>query len=297
MTDRMTATPLADGTTLHLQDGPLTLTVGLDASPGAVAAAHKAAIVRFRSLADEIEEELPTLREPADHGSTRLTGSVARRAWRAVRPFAASGFITPLAAIRGAVAEEILAAAMASADTARIFVNFSGHVALHLTPGHGFRAGLADGADLGAPFTSVEVRVADPVRGIGVSGRAIDGSSRGIADAVTVLAQTAAKADVAAMLIANAVDLPEHPGVRRSEAVLPNSGHLLGERTVVTDLAALEDGDILQALATGKAVADDLVARGLVASACLRFAGRTASSGAMSFSSAAEPVERRRAAR
>jgi uncharacterized protein len=42
--------------------------------------------------------------------------------------------------------------------------------------------------------------------------------SLGIADSVTVLAANAAEADAAATLIANAVDLPGHPAVRREPA-------------------------------------------------------------------------------
>ena len=173
----------------------------------------------------------------------------------------------------------MIEASLHAAKLDRVFVNCRGHVALHLTAGYGFRAGLADGPDFELLFGGVELRVGDPVRGIGVSGRAGGSPSLGIADAVTVLAQTAAKADAAATLIANAVDLPSHPAVTRVPAAALAAGHFLGERAVVTGLGDIEPGEADQALAAGKAVADDLVARGLIASACLRLRRRMALAG------------------
>ena len=60
------------------------------------------------------------------------------------------------------------------------------------------------------------IRAADPVRGIATSGWRGRSFSLGIADAVTVLAATAAAADAAATMIANAVDLPGHPAIVRA---------------------------------------------------------------------------------
>ena len=51
------------------------------------------------------------------------------------------------------------------------------------------------------------------MRGIATSGWRGRSFSLGIADAVTVLAATAAEADAAATVIANAVDLPGHPAI------------------------------------------------------------------------------------
>jgi uncharacterized protein len=56
-----------------------------------------------------------------------------------------------------------------------------------------------------------------PVRGIATSGWRGRSFSRGIADSVTVLAKTAAMADAAATVIANAVNVV-HPGIVRRPA-------------------------------------------------------------------------------
>ncbi len=82
----------------------------------------------------------------------------------------------------------------------------------------------------------------DPARGAATSGRGGRSLSLGIADAVTVLAASAAAADAAATLVANAVDLPGHPAVRRGPASAEDPDSDLGERLVVLDVGPLDDG-------------------------------------------------------
>ncbi len=142
-----------------------------------------------------------------------MTGAIARRMAAAVAPFRPA-FITPMAAVAGAVAEEVVAA-MAGPGLARAYANNGGDIALWLAPGESLTCALAvtGGAD------RVTIRAADAVRGIATSGWRGRSFSLGIADAVTVLARTAAMADAAATMIANAVDLPGHPAsaaVRRA---------------------------------------------------------------------------------
>ena len=50
----------------------------------------------------------------------------------AVLPYAAEHFITPMAAVAGAVAEEVLGAMMRAAELERAYVNNGGDIALHL---------------------------------------------------------------------------------------------------------------------------------------------------------------------
>ena len=101
---------LADGKRLHLQDGPIDLIVEARGSETNLRAAYDAAARRFTGLLDELCEELKLLREPAHPARCSLQGAVARRMHAAVAPFAADHFITPMAAVAGSVAEEILGA-------------------------------------------------------------------------------------------------------------------------------------------------------------------------------------------
>ncbi len=65
----------------------------------------------------------------------------------AVAPFAADHFITPMAAVAGAVAEEILGAMLREAPLDRAYVNNGGDIALHLADGERFTVGLIDRPD------------------------------------------------------------------------------------------------------------------------------------------------------
>jgi hypothetical protein len=266
---------LADGRRLHLQDGPIDLIVEAWGSDADVRAAYDAAARRFTGLLDALCEELPELRKAADPVSCRLRGKIARRMHAAVAPCAAEHFITPMAAVAGAVAEEILGAMVDAADLNRAYVNNGGDIALHLGEGQHFTVGLVDRPDRPGLMKTTIIDFGDPARGIASSGRHGRSFSLGIADAVTVLAKTAAQADAAATIIANAVDLPGHPAILRCPAhdLQPDSD--LGARLVTRDVGALTRREIEEALEAGADKARVLLARGLIESAALRLHGET----------------------
>jgi len=271
---------LPDGKRLHLQDGPIDLVVEAKGREGDVRAAYEAAVQRFTGLLDELCEELVELRRAADPIRCPLKGVVARRMHAAVAPFAADHFMTPMAAVAGSVAEEILGAMLGSARLARAYVNNGGDIALHLTGGEQFTVGLMDRPDHHGVMQAINIEAADPTRGIATSGRHGRSFSLGIADAVTVLAKTASQADAAATIIANAVDLPGHSAIIRcpANALQPDSD--LGTRLVTRDVGALREGEIDDALGAGVSRAQQLLAAGLIEGAALRLLGETAVVGA-----------------
>jgi len=270
---------LADGRRLHLQDGPIDLIVEASGGAADVHAAYAAAARRFTGLLDELCAELPLLRQAADPARCLLQGRVARRMHDAVAPFAADGFITPMAAVAGAVAEEVLAAMTANAQLTRGYVNNGGDIALHLVGGAHFTVGLADRPDMPGLVRTMTIHADDPTRGVATSGRHGRSFSLGIADAVTVLARTASRADAAATIIANAVDLPGHPAILRSPArdLQPDSD--LGARLVTRDVGELSLGEIEDALEAGAVSARRLLAAGLIDGAALRLQGEMVSVG------------------
>ena len=164
----------------------------------------------------------------------------------------------------------------AAGDLDRAYVNDGGDIALHLTPGTTITAAIA--ARIGLP-DRVAIAHADPVRGIATSGWRGRSFSLGIADAVTVLARTAAEADAAATLIANAVDLPGHPAITRAPAATLQADTDLGDRLVTTAVGPLAPAEIARALAAGAARAEAMRARGLIAAAALFLAARCAAVG------------------
>jgi uncharacterized protein len=264
---------LADGRRLHLQDGPIDLIVEARGSKTDIGAAYDAAAQRFTGLLDELCSELAELRKAADPRRCLLQGVVARRMHAAVAPYAADRFITPMAAVAGAVAEEILSAMLRQAQLARAYVNNGGDIALHLADGEHFTVGLVDRPDQAGLLRTMTIDAGDLTRGVATSGRHGRSFSLGIADAVTVLARTASQADAAATIIANAVDLPDHPAIIRCPAhdLQPDSD--LGARLVTRDVGELSSGEIEDALEAGTANARQLLAAGLIDGAALSLHG------------------------
>jgi ApbE superfamily uncharacterized protein (UPF0280 family) len=219
--------------------------------------------------------ELLELRKAVQPGRCALRGVVARRMHAAVAPFAADGFITPMAAVAGSVAEEILSAMLDTAQLDRAYVNNGGDIALHLTGGASFAVGLMDRPDRHGLMRTMTIDASDSVRGVATSGRHGRSFSLGIADAVTVLARTASQADAAATIIANAVYLPGHPAIVRCPAneLQPDSD--LGARLVTRDVGLLLDHEIEDALEAGAARARELLTAGLIEGAALRLLGET----------------------
>ena len=191
----------------------------------------------------------------------------------AVAPFARNHFITPMAAVAGSVAEEILASMVRAAPLRRAYVNNGGDIALHLDDGEAFTVGLIDRPGSACLMRTTVVRAGDRSRGIATSGRHGRSFSLGIADAVTVLAKTAAEADAAATIIANAVDLPGHPAIVRCPANELQVDSDLGARLVARDLGPLTYQEVAAALESGAAKARQLIADGLIEAAVLQLNG------------------------
>lgn len=262
------ATMLPDGRRLHLNHGPIDLIVEAFGPEAERQAAYRAAVARFRTILEELVAELPRLRRPLMPGDPPFAGRTARRMARAVWPHRAV-FVTPMAAVAGAVADEVLAALVRGRRLSRAYVNDGGDIALWLAPGASLTAAIAGtgGAD------GLGIRHADPVRGIATSGWRGRSHSLGIADAVTATARSAAAADVAATLVANAVDLPGHPVIARVPARQLDPDSDLGDRLVTTRVGPLSEAEIAVALDAGAARARALVGAGLVEGAALFLAG------------------------
>ena len=281
---------LPDGKRMHLQDGPIDLVIEAKGGEAEVRAAYEAAARRFTGLLDELCAELVELRKAADPIRCKLEGVVARRMHGAVAPFAADHFITPMAAVAGSVAEEVLGAMLNAAWLDRAYVNNGGDIALHLTDGEQFTIGLMDRPDRHALMRAIDIQADDPARGIATSGRHGRSFSLGIADAVTVLARTASQADAAATIVANGVDLPGHPAIVRCPAneLQPDSD--LGARPVTRDVGALSESEIDHALRAGVNRAQKLLAAGLIEGAALRLLGETVVIGATGIKAGALPA-------
>jgi hypothetical protein len=273
MREQPTARFLPDGKRLLLQHGPIDLVVQAFGDDANVRDAYGAAVRRFDGLLDELCRELDLLRAPADRLRTMPEGRIARCMVKAVLPFAQDMFITPMAAVAGAVAEEIIAAMTAAASLTRAYVNNGGDIALHLSEHQSFRIGLVDRPDLSSLFGTTDIHADDPIRGIATSGYLGRSFSLGIAEAVTVLAPTASMADAAATVIANAVDLPDHPAIQRVPANSLQADSDLGAIPVTRSVGHLTQHEIEDALSRGLHRADMLRKQGLITTVALHVKG------------------------
>lgn len=266
------------GGRLRFLHGPIDLVFDLAGAPAEVAAAERAAWRAFDGLLEGLVAELALLRAPATASSPEPLGAVARRMAAAVRPHAPA-FITPMAAVAGAVADHVLDAIRASAALTRAAVNNGGDIALHLAGAERLRVGIHDHLHAGRFAGVVELCATDGIGGIATSGWRGRSHSLGIADAVTVLAATAATADAAATMIANAVDLPGAAAIARRPAreLAPDSD--LGARLVTTGVGPLSPAEVAQALDRGVAHAKALHERGLIRAAFLVLDGQARSLG------------------
>lgn len=270
---------MLDECRLHLQHGPIDLIIeafGRDRQH-----ALRAADARFATVLDELVAELPILRAPLTE--VRPTGAVAKRMEAAVAPFA-DRFVTPMAAVAGAVADAVLAAMLEGNRLQKAYVNNGGDIAFWLAEAQVLTAAIHSDGDAGR----VRLTWDQPGRGLASSGWRGRSHSLGIADAVTVVAPNAAMADAAATLIANAVDLPGHAHIQRvaARAVSPDSD--LGDRLVTTKVGELTPGEVAQALAAGKDCADQMYAQGLITAAALFLAGEVVLVGGMDLTEGVE---------
>jgi ApbE superfamily uncharacterized protein (UPF0280 family) len=263
---------LADGR-LHLQHGPIDLLVEAFADdPGEIACARRQAVARFTDILETLVAELPALRTPLGARAPELRGPVARRMLDACWPHRAV-YITPMAAVAGAVADEILAALLHGRALRRAYVNNGGDIALHLAPGETFRVGIAGIEDARVRGLAT-VAAEDPVRGVATSGWRGRSQSLGIADSVTILARDAAAADAAATLVANAVNV-DHPAIRRLPARTVRDDSDLGDLPVTVSVGPLPPQAIAAALESGLRAARELQRAGLIRAACVRLQGHT----------------------
>lgn len=276
------------GGRLHLSHGPIDVVLKAFGGPEPVKRVHRAAARRFPAILPELCAELPQLRAQLCK-SLPPQSPVGRRMAAACRPFA-DVFVTPMAAVAGAVAEELLSVMRAAAPLDRAYVNDGGDIAVFCAPGEVLDIAMAGDftrGQLPGQSGTIRVRHGDGIGGIATSGARGRSFSLGIADSVTVLAADAATADVVATLIANAVDCDD-PAVERRPASELDPDSDLGDRMVTVHVGRLPPRAIETALNRGLARARCYRARGLVVDAALTLQGRTVTLGAQ----ASAPLER-----
>ena len=222
---------------------------------------------RFRTVLAELVPDLALLKMPCGSCSAVPKSAISRRMHSATRIFAAQFFVTPMAAVAGAVADEMLSTILNQVRIDKIMVNNGGDIALHLRGDK--QCGISVRSLQNRELARIRLTPGDDVGGAATSGGGGKSLTFGIADSVTALACSASVADVAATLIANAVDLPGHPAIRRKAACEIDESSDLGSRKVVVGCGPLVDRDVETALNRGHAVAQNMTDAGHIRAAAL----------------------------
>ena len=263
---------LRDGRRWHFQHGPIDLILEAFGDVNEIDASYARAWQCFETILPTLVEELPVLRRQVVEQPPRVMGPTAARMVAAVWPHR-NVFVTPMAAVAGAVADEVLEALVADRSLERAYVNNGGDIALFLCPGQRFETGLVTQPLSPTLDGAITITFDMPIRGIATSGRGGRSLSLGIADSVTVLAENAAAADVAATLIGNAVNV-EHPAIGRVPAVELDPDSDLGDRLVTVSVGALGESELEEALDCGAERAEAMRLSGKIEAARLFLSGQ-----------------------
>ncbi len=249
---------------LQLRHGPIDLLIEAIGPQAEVKAAYKQATSAFSTVLAELVSELNVLRTDSARNTTAVKGTVACNMVSATNAFSSHHFLTPMCAVAGAVADHVLNCMINGRDITKAYVNNGGDTALFLTREQSFSVGVCDNPLNGAIGSKAVITGCSNIRGVATSGWRGRSHSLGIADAVTVLASTAAIADAAATLIANAVNLPDHPMIERKVATELNPDSDLGVRLVTVDVGEITTVEADQALESGQKLAQLMIDNNLI---------------------------------
>jgi hypothetical protein len=265
---------------LHLQHGPIDIIAHVDAPEEVRKRLYTYASNRFSTVLVELVAEMDLLKQPWSAALPDPKGGIAQKMCFAVR--GSDIFVTPMAAVAGAVADEMLETMLFEAQKPdscvehihRMYVNNGGDIAFWLNAGESFSIGVVDNPGIPELNARVSLAYESSVRGIATSGWRGRSLSLGIADAVTVLAGSAAIADAAATLIANDVNV-DYPGILKRPASEVKDESDLGMLPVTVDVPPLPVDQISEALKRGGQTAGNFIRTGKIEAAYLSLQKQT----------------------
>jgi ApbE superfamily uncharacterized protein (UPF0280 family) len=181
--------------------------------------------------------------------------------------------LTPLAAVAGA-ASDVVADFLTGRGATKIIVDNGGDIAVRLLEGEEARVGIKTEIDARTPAYLLRIAAGMNIGGVTTSGLGGRSFTKGIASAVTVVAETAALADAAATVIGNATRV-EDPAIKRClpETIYPDTD-IPGE-DVTTEVGELPLQKIEEALQKGLQEAFRIERQGHIRGAFISVKGRT----------------------
>jgi len=261
----------------HLRHGPIYLIMEYFGPADEISQSAQQAASYFQNVLNDLVGELEILRRPITDAYPLLQKPVAQTMARAVWPLR-EDYVTPMAAVAGAVADRVLAAAVEGRTLIKAYANNGGDISIYLTPRNRLDAGVIAELSTGGLAGQVGVEYSMPVRGVATSGWRGRSHSRGIADAVTVLSGTAAEADAAASIIANWVNV-EHAAIERVPAKELDPDSDLGAIPVTVAVGPLPSGTKRSAILSGVNRARGLLDKGAIVGAFISLGNQAATVG------------------
>ncbi len=179
--------------------------------------------------------------------------------------------LTPLAAVAGAVSDEVADFISHTEGVSKVVVNNGGDIAIRLKDGEIAKVGI--NLNYLRSTVAYVLSISDEVCGIATSGFGGRSFTKGIASASVVKAPTASSADVLATILGNATDVDDPLIARQlAEEIYPDTdipGHW-----VTTSVGDISDIKVDEALEKGMASARKLRQRGLIFETLLAVKGR-----------------------
>lgn len=265
---------MRDGRRLHLQHGPIDIVAEAFGTDQEIQLCYEQGISFFNNVLEDLVDKLDILKIPVNPKNPPALNSVAAVMWRAASDFSVGRYVTPMAAVAGAVADQVKIAMIEGRQLDKLYVNNGGDIALYLGSEATFTSGVVNNQDAPSVDAKIVLKAPDEIGGIATSGWRGRSLSPGVADAVTVLAETAAMADVAATLIAGDV-FTDSAAVQQAPAASLRDDTDLGQMLVTTDVGVLGKAEKDDALDRGLQTAKKYEQAGLIKGAYLALQGET----------------------
>lgn len=264
---------LADGSALVSQ-GPLHMTIavskGGNPSPRLAQEGADKALELLKTLAD-----LLSVIKQRSNTIKRVQGlpSIVQQMIQATQQME-DPYITPLAAVAGAVSDEV-ANFLKARDGSRIIVNNGGDIALRLRRDETIKAGIRLDVQRQACAYSLIVAGTMGIGGVATSGLGGRSFTKGLASAAVAIGQSAVYADAAATVLGNStwVDDP-NIDTELAEKLYPDTD-IAGQRVVI-EVGQIGEKKIEEAMQNGLRTASLLIDKGLIRGAIIALKGRVA---------------------
>ena len=246
---------------LFLRHGPINIVleaVGIDKD-----LAYQNVKGYFETLLEQLVLDMELLKEEVVF-NRKFNNKISQSMQDATERYSPA-FITPMAAVAGSIADNILRVLINNTNLEKAYVNNGGDVSFYLNKNQIMKTSLA-----AIPNMIAEIKYKDKSRGIATSGWRGKSFSRGIADSVTVLADNAAMADAAATMIGNAVDIYNHPKIKKQPANEMYEDSDLKNLLITVEVGLLTKVEIKEALKNGYQTALQYINKDLINTALIQ---------------------------